>query len=208
VPDYYREDKSSLVALLNVFASYYLRQGRLANDKVQKHKLFNQAAQLFGRANGIDSKEEITWAGRAFCFLFRNEPGRAGDQFQALLDQNPNNIPALLGQATILFQNQKYNEACTLYKKVIKLNPDCPPSVRIGLANCYFKLNQMELCKLAFERVLELETDDDIRVEALVGLAVLAKNERRYDVLSKHVNEAIRLNSQHSKGTLLYFFVF
>lgn len=200
MPDYYREDKSTLIALYNVFAAYYIRQARLSSEKAQKTAHFTSASKFFSRADKIDQKEEITWVTKAFLFLFRNEPGRAGTQFQQLLDQNPNNIPALLGNATILFQEQKYAEACTLYKKVIKLNPDCPPSVRVGLAHCYFKLNQPELCKLALERVLELETDDEVRVNALAGLAVIAKNEARYDLLGKYVREAIQISSQHSKG--------
>lgn len=200
VPDYCRSDKSGLIALYNVFASYYIRQGRTVSDKQKAKGYFNQATRLFSEADKIDSKEEITWVCKGFLFLFKNEPGRAGKQFQELLAQNPNNIPALLGSATVLFQDQKYTEACNLYKKVIKLNPDCPPSVRVGLANCFFKLNQPELCKIALERVLELETDDEVKANALVGLAVVAKNEGRYDLLGNYVKEAIKISGQHPKG--------
>lgn len=200
MPDHYRDDKSVLISLINAFAAYYIRQGRLTSDKVQKQQHFNQATQLFFKADKIDPKEEITWACKAFLFLFRNEPGRAGKQFKDLLSQNPDNIPALLGNATILFQSQKYSEACALYQKVIRLNPNCPPSVRLGLANCFFKLQQPELCKLALERVLALEMDDEIRAEAFVALAVLAKNEGRWDFVGKYVTEAAKLSPQNSKG--------
>lgn len=65
--------------------------------------MFAQATQLFNKADSIDAREEITWVGKGIMLLFRGDVDKATKQFQTVLDQNGNNIPALLGRACILF---------------------------------------------------------------------------------------------------------
>ncbi len=115
--------------------------------------------------------------------LVKGDTARANDYFDNALKTNPKNVPAHLGkviyqkpciyvyftrisnsincsliylQGCIYFNNSKYEEALKCYKTVISDFPSCHPSVRLGLAYCYYKLNRLDVAKLAFERVLQL----------------------------------------------------
>jgi RNA polymerase-associated protein CTR9 len=206
----YKEDKSSLIAIFNSLAAYYTKNARqlpamTAEMKSKKTNMFAQATQLFNKADSIDAREEITWVGKGIMLLFRGDTEKALKQFQTVLDQNSTNIPALLGRACILFGQANYELACNIYKKVIKINPLCPSSVRIGLGNCYSKLNKPDLAKAAFERCLELDPPDiEVRVNALVGLAILSLNEGRSDVAVKLLESAYALDPNN--GAVLNHF--
>jgi RNA polymerase-associated protein CTR9 len=201
---HYRDDKSSLIAIFNSLAAYYTKSARqlpsmTAEMKQKKTAMFGQATQLFNKADSIDAREEITWVGKGIMLLFRGEFDKAVKQFQTVLEQNGTNIPALLGRACILFSQANYEQACGIYKKVIKINPNCPPSVRIGLANCYSKLNKPDLAKAAFERCLELDPPEvEVRVHALVGLAILSLNEGRSDVAVKLLETAYAIDPNNA----------
>lgn len=102
--------------------------------------------------------------------LTRGDVNRAGDFFDNVLRTNAKNIPALLGKvrtlsfhlnckACIFFNKGNYEEALKCYKEVLRSNPRCSPTVRLGLGLCYYKLEKMETAKIAFERVLQLVDD-------------------------------------------------
>lgn len=147
VPEYYKSDKSSLIAIFNALAAYYIRQARQSTEKAKIQQHFTQATQLFHKADSLDIHEEITWVGKGILLLFRRELVQSRKQFQTVLDKNDQNIPALLGQACIYYHDAKYVEACNIYRKVIRMHPGCPASVRIGLANCFHKLNKPDLAR-------------------------------------------------------------
>lgn len=53
--------------------------------------------------------------------------------------------------------------------KVLRLRPDCHPSVRVGIGLCCSKLGQKDKARAAFERALALEPES---VEASIGVAL------------------------------------
>lgn len=109
---------------------------------------------------------------------------QADTQFNFVLNQAPNNIPALLGKACIAFNKKDYRGALTFYKKALRTNPNCPATVRVGMGHCFVKLNNLEKACLAYERALQL---DPKCVAALVGLAILKLNEQDHDSIEKAV---------------------
>jgi tetratricopeptide (TPR) repeat protein len=46
--------------------------------------------------------------------------------YQQLINENPNDIEAMLGLATVLGWQKKYQESSTLYQKVREIHPDIP----------------------------------------------------------------------------------
>ena len=80
-----------------------------------------------------------------------------------------------LGKACISFNKKDYKSALTFYKKALRINPNCPANVRLGIGHCFYKMGKMEKAKMAFERALQL---DPQCVGALVGLAVLELNQK------------------------------
>ncbi len=69
---------------------------------------------------------------------------QADAQFNFVLGQAPNNIPSLLGKACIAFNKKDYRGALAYYKKALRTTPNCPASVRLGMAHCFVKLNKLD----------------------------------------------------------------
>lgn len=112
--------------------------------------------------------------GRAFfCLLEGDKIEQADAQFNFVLNQSSNNIPAQLGKACIAFNRKDYRGALAYYKKALRSNPNCPADIRLGMAHCFLKLGNVEKARLAFERALQL---DPKCVGALVGLAIMKLN--------------------------------
>ena len=110
----------------------------------------------YNRADIIDAREYMTWVGKGVLLLSKNEIGRASEDFDNALKGNPKNIPALLGKGCVLYNKGNYHEALKIYQQILKINPNAPANVRIGLGLCFYKLGNYELAELAFSRVLEL----------------------------------------------------
>jgi RNA polymerase-associated protein CTR9 len=123
VDHHYRDDKSTLIAIFNSLAAHYTRVARLipavSNEKTRKTSTFNLATNLFNKADNIDAREEITWVGKGVMMLFRGDFDKAAKQFVTVLGQNPHNLPALVGRASVLFHQGQYDQACAIYKKVV-----------------------------------------------------------------------------------------
>jgi len=112
--------------------------------------------------------------GRAFlCLSEGGKIEQADAQFNFVLNQSNNNIPAQLGKAQIAFTRKDYRGALAYYKNILRSNPQCPADVRLGMAHCFLKLGNIEKAQLAFERALHL---DSKCVGALVGLALMKLN--------------------------------
>lgn len=109
---------------------------------------------------------------------------QADAQFHFVLNQSPNNIPALLGKACISFNKKDYRGALAYYKKALRTNPGCPAGVRLGMGHCFVKLNKLDKARLAFGRALDLNPKC---VGALVGLAVLELNNKEADSIKNGV---------------------
>lgn len=88
--------------------------------------------------------------------LQQGHPESAMTHFETALTSDPKMIPAMLGKANILFNQKKYKESLSYFKQALQLNPNCPADVRLGIGLCYYKLENLEKARLAFERVLQL----------------------------------------------------
>ncbi|ONM14777.1 Protein CTR9-like protein [Zea mays] len=124
--------------------------------------------------------EVVLCAGGQLC-IAKGELQMASDSFKIVLDEDENNFPALLGQASVYFlmgeaeqQHKKslehYRNSLDLYKKALRVYCNCPAAVRLGIAFCRYKLGQVEKARQAFQRVLELDPQN---VDALVALAIM-----------------------------------
>ena len=62
---------------------------------------------------------------------------QADAQFNFVLNQSPDNIPSLLGKACISFNKKEYKQALQFYKKVLRVNPNCPGLFFISLFDLF-----------------------------------------------------------------------
>lgn len=144
------------MAILNSLAGYFISLALNEKDKSKANQLFEDATLRFNEADKIDYHEENTWLGKGVLLLAKRNYDSASYQFNTVLQKNPNNIPAILGQACISFIKKEYHDALKKYAKCLKWLPSCPASVRLALGYCYYKLGYLEEASLCFRRVLQL----------------------------------------------------
>ncbi|KAM9302261.1 RNA polymerase-associated protein CTR9 homolog [Gastrophryne carolinensis] len=181
----YRDHEKDQMTCLDTLAAYYVQQARKEKNKDNKKELITQATLLYTMADKIIMYDQNHLLGRAcFCLLEGDKMDQADAQFHFVLNQSPNNIPALLGKACISFNKKDYRGALAYYKKALRTNPGCPAGVRLGMGHCFVKLNKLDKARLAFGRALELNPKC---VGALVGLAVLELNNKEADSIKKGV---------------------
>ncbi|KFV15430.1 RNA polymerase-associated protein CTR9, partial [Tauraco erythrolophus] len=180
----YRDHEKDQMTCLDTLAAYYVQQARKEKNKDNKKELITQATLLYTMADKIIMYDQNHLLGRAcFCLLEGDKMDQADAQFHFVLNQSPNNIPALLGKACISFNKKDYRGALAYYKKALRTNPGCPAEVRLGMGHCFVKLNKLEKARLAF-RKKELNSKC---VGALVGLAVLELNNKEADSIKNGV---------------------
>ncbi|XP_077449391.1 RNA polymerase-associated protein CTR9 homolog isoform X2 [Stigmatopora argus] len=181
----YRDHEKDQMTCLDTLAAYYVQQARREKNKDAKKELITQATLLYTMADKIIMYDQNHLLGRAcFCLLEGDKMDQADAQFQFVLNQSTNNIPALLGKACISFNKKDYRGALAYYKKALRTNPGCPAEVRLGMGHCFVKLSKLEKARLAFGRALELNPKC---VGALVGLAVLELNNKEADSIKNGV---------------------
>ncbi|KAL5995315.1 Protein CTR9 [Asimina triloba] len=170
IDEYYADVKYERIAILNALGAYYSYLGKIEIKQREKEENFILATQYYNRASRIDKHEPSTWVGKGQLLLARGELEQASASFRIVLDEDRDNVPALLGQACVQFNRKRYSEALELYKRVLRVFPNCPGAVRLGIGLCRYKLGRFEKARVAFQRVLQLEPEN---VEALVALAVI-----------------------------------
>ncbi|PAV74668.1 hypothetical protein WR25_20236 [Diploscapter pachys] len=173
----YPDVEDDQMRALDMLAAYYVHKGHKERTSREKRtELFNKATILFTTADRIKMYDTSHLTGRAwFCLLEgkNSKLDQADQQFNFVMKQNANDIPAMLGKACIAFNTKDYKHALYFYKKALQQKPDGPADFRVGLGYCYARMGNLEKARQAFERALEINEQN---VPALVSLAILDQN--------------------------------
>ncbi|KAL2624333.1 hypothetical protein R1flu_008578 [Riccia fluitans] len=178
IDEYYSEVKYDRIAILNALGAYYTNLGKVEQKQRERESNFISATQFYNRASRIDQDEPTTWVGKGQLLLAKGELDQSYELFKIVLEGQPDNVTAILGQACVQFNRSRYQDALNLYKKAMQIHPRCPASVRLGLGLCRYRLGQVKKARQAFERVLQLDPEN---VEALVALGVMNINTNEPD---------------------------
>ncbi|GMH18099.1 hypothetical protein Nepgr_019940 [Nepenthes gracilis] len=170
IDDYYADVRYERVAILNALGAYYSYLGKIEMKQREKEEHFIQATHFYNRASRIDMHEPSTWVGKGQLLLAKGDIEQAFAAFKIVLDGDHDNVPALLGQACVQFSRGRHSESLELYKRALRVYPNCPGAVRLGIGLCRYKLGQFEKARQAFERVLQLDPEN---VEAIVALGIM-----------------------------------
>ncbi|XP_042454828.1 protein CTR9 homolog isoform X1 [Zingiber officinale] len=181
IDEYYADVKYERIAILNALAAYFTYSGKIESKQRDKEDNFVLATQYYNRASRIDPHELSTWIGKGQLYVAKGEFATASESFRIALVEDPNCVPALLGQACVDFNiaereehykkaMDSYRSSLDNYKRALQINPNCPASVRLGIGFCRYKLGQFEKARQAFQRVLQLDPEN---IEALVALGVM-----------------------------------
>ncbi|KYQ90462.1 RNA polymerase II complex component [Tieghemostelium lacteum] len=178
--EYYYDSKFERVSMLTALASYFTILGANEKEKTKKDQHFLSAVSHFNKAIRIDSRiaSSLTLVGRAILYLYKNDSDNAFRDLSKVVTELTQDtlpvLPAKIGYACLLFNKGQYVKALEQYQKVIELNPNYSPQVRLGLGYCYYKLGKINRAKESFQRVLQL---DENNVEALIGMATIVMND-------------------------------
>ncbi|KAL7074104.1 hypothetical protein ACQ4LE_006593 [Meloidogyne hapla] len=174
-PDYERDQMRAL----DMLAAHYVLMGNKERNKEKRKEWFTRATLLYTTADKIIMYDQNHLLGRAyFCLLEGNKVEQADAQFSFVMNQaqmanDGRVIPAMMGKACIAFNKKEYKTALQYYKRCLRLNPNAPADVRVGMGYCFARLGRMDKARLAFERALQL---DPKNVPSIVALAVLDLN--------------------------------
>ncbi|KXJ22471.1 RNA polymerase-associated protein CTR9-like [Exaiptasia diaphana] len=173
----YPESEKDQMACLDTLAAFYVQQARKEKNKEIKKELFTQATSLYTLADKIIMYDQNHLLGRAyFCLLEGDKMEQADAQFNFVLAQSGNNIPALLGKACISFNKRDYKSALAFYKKALRTNPNCPGnSIRdfqFKAAQCFEKVlkamsgnyETMKILGSLYSQSVDLDKRDTARV--------------------------------------------
>lgn len=163
---------------LDTLGAYFVRLAAREKNRDKRREYFERATHLYTTADKIMMYDPQHLVGRAyFCLLEGDKMDQADAQFKFVVNQHgaSTDIPCVLGLACIAFNKKDYAKALVLYKKALRMKPDCPAEVRLGIGHCYNRLGKPDRARSAFSRALQLNSRC---VGALVGLALLELNEK------------------------------
>ncbi|KAM8713628.1 hypothetical protein ACLKA7_013879 [Drosophila subpalustris] len=135
---------------------------------------------------------------RGFALMLINlRLPEADNCFVAVLRQTPNDVHALLGRGCLAYNRQEYRVALGYFKHILLHYPQGPLDVRVGIAHCFLKLDDLDSARRAFELAL---VNNGRCLNALLGMAQLKLNERTLPANQEAINllcAAYELNQRH-----------
>lgn len=153
---------SERILIINALASSYTMIAFQAVEQETKQQFMQAAMKLFADADRISSTDPGTWVGKGIMYILEGNLDRALQRFEQFIsvakDRNP--IAAKLGKAMVAYYKTEYKEALEIYQGILENHPTCPAIVRLGIGMCAYQLNDMDLSKEAFERVLQLDPEN------------------------------------------------
>ncbi|KAK8939936.1 hypothetical protein KSP40_PGU005708 [Platanthera guangdongensis] len=193
IDEYYADVRYERIAILNALGAYHTYLGKIETKHREKDENFVLATQYYNRASRIDVHEPSTWIGKGKILFLKCELLQASSQFNIALNEDQNNVAALLGQACVEFnmgenedQYQRaldsYKRSLDYYKRALRAYPNCPGAARLGVGYCRYRLGQFDKARQAFGRVLDLDAEN---IEALVALAIMELQTNEVDGIKK-----------------------
>lgn len=140
----YKGFEKDKLRALDTLAAHFVQLANKEKNKELKKDYCSRATTLYTSADKISMYDADHLLSRAyFCLLDADKLDQADAQFNFVLSTSSYNVAALVGKACIAFNKKDYKNALNLYKKALKLNPNSPASVRLGMGLCFFKMGKV-----------------------------------------------------------------
>ncbi|CAI9787594.1 unnamed protein product [Fraxinus pennsylvanica] len=129
VDEYFADVRYERIAILNALGAYYSYLGKIETKQGEKEEHFLTASHYYNKASKIDTREPSTWIGKGQLLLAKGDIDQALNAFKIVLDEDGDNVPALLGQACIYFSRGQYSDSLELHKRALQVYPQCPAAL-------------------------------------------------------------------------------
>lgn len=124
---------------------------------------YQEALEAFDRAQTIDPLDPKLWQNKALVLQYLNRSQESNRLYQEALEayerviqENPQNITALLDKANVLSKLQQHESALVTYEQAIALNEDSHLAW-LGKGNALFALRRYEEALAAFNRTVKVQ---------------------------------------------------
>jgi tetratricopeptide (TPR) repeat protein len=149
-----------------------LLHGLLARMQAQQNKQYATAIAWLEKAKAAATPDNLTPALElAVTYEWAKEPTKAALIYQAILTNQPQNKPALLGKARVLRTQLQFNKANVIYQQLLKDNPNDIDALN-GLGWVNLGNNQKIAATTYFTKALKIQPKN---AEALLGLQAVKK---------------------------------
>ncbi len=124
---------------------------------------YEDALKAFNQAQVIEPLDPELWQNKALVLQYLNRPQEAMRLYQEALaaydeviEENPENITALLDKANVLSKLQRHQEALATYEQAIAVNEDSHLAW-LGKGNALFAMRQYPESLAAFNRTVKVQ---------------------------------------------------
>jgi tetratricopeptide (TPR) repeat protein len=114
------------------------------------------ASHFVSKAEALSPRDSNFWVAKSILMLVEQQYPMARGLLDARLDLSKHDEFALMVKGCLELQEEKYLEAAKTYQTILKENPSCPPSVRLGIGICAYNLGHLDVAIDAFRRNVEM----------------------------------------------------
>ncbi|XP_034476135.1 RNA polymerase-associated protein CTR9 homolog [Drosophila innubila] len=195
----YVDYKNELVRTHLILAAYYVRQAQCdpGHRRAEWQEKVSTVLQAVDKLQ-VTPSEKLQLQSRGIALMLLNlHLPEADNCFVAVLRQEPTDVIALLGRGCLAYNRQEYRVALGYFKNILLYYPQGPLDVRVGIAHCFLKLDDLDSARRAFELAL---ANNGRCLNALLGMAQLKLNERTRPANEEAMNllsAAYELNQRH-----------
>ncbi|URE20724.1 RNA polymerase-associated protein CTR9 [Musa troglodytarum] len=209
IDEYYADVKYERIAILNALAAYYTYLGKIETKQRDKEEHFISATQYYNRASRIDAHEPYTWIGKGQLYVAKGELQTASESFRIALVEDPNCVPALLGQLTetalavsshgLMKAHSYYNLARSYHSKItdaLKVDDKCPNALSM-LGDLELKIDDWVKAKDTFRAAKDATDGKDSYATLALGnwnyFAAIRNEKRGPKLEATHLEKAKEL---------------
>jgi type IV pilus assembly protein PilF len=158
---------------------YAAARNNLGTVLVAEHRWDDAIREFRAAANDVlYTTPEWAWYNMGEAYRSKGDPEKAEEAYRKAIRVNDRYEPAYLRLALVLESRGSWKEAAAVLQKLVELRPDDAPGW-MELGRVYARLKRSTEATLAFDRVLTVSKDPEIRRQAAAYLKILRAGERR-----------------------------
>ncbi|CAD8043372.1 unnamed protein product [Paramecium primaurelia] len=192
------QSKKIKIRIYNSLSLYYLIQATRQDGFDKASDYFDNVVKNFNLSDRYDFVSH-TFSIKGLFSFYKGDKDQTFNYYTTKIDETNSSKDTLsvtpcIGTAQAYFAVGNYKDSLQYLKRALKNKPNIAGKARLGIAYCYYNLEQYSLAFYAFKRVLQLEPQN---VEAHIGLAVLAFDKGDYDEYFNRLCKAFTINQNH-----------
>jgi RNA polymerase-associated protein CTR9 len=114
-----------------------------------------QITEMINLASKVKRKDSLTRVHKGNLLVIKGELDSAIHEYNSVLKEEANFVPALLSLASAYVQKEDFKSALVYFQKVLSRSPEMTPDIRLSIGFCYYELKRTPQARYAYTRALE-----------------------------------------------------